>query len=130
MEQLDRARFQEDVAAAALQIELAHALGTGRAAVDFPIGGGNTGTVSAAEVAKATRDAEHLIKQQGVLERLCPALRTVSGDLGAVAKAITPALLPLAIGPQAILSLTPLAFGALAVVVVRAGVRALCPQGS
>ena len=101
-------------------------LGAGALLSTFPSVAATSERCPAAEVAKATRDAEHLIKQQGVLERLCPALRTVSGDLGAVAKAITPALLPLAIGPQAVLSITPLAFGALAVVVVRAEVRALC----
>jgi hypothetical protein len=128
MVQIDEMRFQEDVVAAALRIELAEALGTGRAALDFPTGSGDTAAVSVAELAKAKRDAEVLIRQGSVLERLCPTLRTVSGDLGAVAKAITPILLPLAIGPQAVIPLTPLAFGAVAVVVVRAGVSAICPE--
>ena len=128
MEQLDEIRFQEDVVAAALRIELAEELGTGRAALDFPTGSGDTAAASVAELAKAKRDAEVLIKQESVLDRLCPTLRTVSGDLGTVAKAITPILLPLAIGPQAVIPLTPLAFGALAVMVVRAGVSAICPE--
>jgi hypothetical protein len=125
-----RVTFQKDVVAAALQIELDEALGAGRAALDFPTGSGDTAAVSAADIDKAKQHAEALIKQESVLERLCPTLRTVSGDLGAVAKVITPTLLPLAIGPHALIPLTPLAFGALAFVVVRAGVSAICPDKS
>ncbi len=128
MENVDQKRFTEEVAEAAYQIELMDVLGDAREAQSFPIGHGKSTKVSSKEIELAKAHAEDLIKQPTVIERLCPALKSVSDDLGDVAKVVVPVMIPLALGPQALIPLTPLAFGALAVVIVRAGVRSLCPE--
>lgn len=128
MENVNQKRFAEEVVQAAYKIEFADALGGAREAQLFPIGRGESAAVSPEEIERAKAHAEDLIKQPTVIQRLCPALKSVSDDLGEVAKIVAATMLPLALGPQAILPITPLAFGALSVVVVRAGVRSLCSE--
>jgi hypothetical protein len=129
MGNLDQHRFAEEVVEAAYQIELMDALGGAREAQSFPTGRDESASLFPEEIARAKAHAEELIKQHPVLDRLCPAMKSVSGDLAEVAKTVAAAMLPLSLGPQAILPLTPLVFGALAVVVFRVGVRTVCPEG-
>jgi len=128
MENLDQQRFADEVVEVAQRIELMDALGGGRAALPFPAGRDESASLSPEAIADAKAHAEKLITQPTVIERLCPALKSVSGDLAEVAKVVTAAMLPLALGPQAMLPLTALAFGALAFVVVRAGVQFVCSE--
>jgi hypothetical protein len=128
MGNVDQRRFEQEVMEAAYRIELVDALGGARQAQSFPTGRGESTAVPSEEIERAKAHAEDLIKQPTVIERLCPALKAVSDDLGEVAKIVAAAMIPLALGPQAILPLTPLAFGALAVIVVRVGVRSLCSE--
>jgi hypothetical protein len=125
-----QSEFLDEVVEAAWKIELSDALGVAKEAQSFPIGRGKHAEVPSEEIERAKAHAQDLIKQPSVIERLCPALRYASDELGEVAKIVGAAMIPLTVGPQAVLPLTPLAFGALAVVVVRAGVRSLCPPES
>ncbi|MFI5891651.1 hypothetical protein ACIA5D_16220 [Actinoplanes sp. NPDC051513] len=120
-------QFTKDVVQSAYRIELADALGGAREAITFP-GRDREVVVTPDEVAEAKRNAEELISRPSVRDRLCPQLKAVSDDLGDVAKGVVGAMIPLAIGPQAVMPLSAVAFGALAVIVLRAGVKTLCPD--
>ncbi len=125
----DPDQFAQEVVQAAYRIELADALGEAREALSFP-GRGRSVTVAPEEVERAKEDAKLLIKQPGVIERLCPALQSVSDDISDIAKGVVGAMIPLAMGPQAVIPLTSVAFGALAVVIFRMGIRSLCQEKS
>jgi hypothetical protein len=130
MQDFDEARFTSEVIRTAQDIQLAEALDgafgakTSEGTTGQPLVGGH----SPAEVSKALEHSEQVLKRPDVLARLCPALRSASGDLMEVSKLAIPVLLPLALGPQAILSLTPLAFAAVVVVIARCGVKTICPE--
>ncbi len=115
--------FLDEVVAAAERIELADALGDARRAQDF----GHAAPADP-DIAEAKAAAERLRRDPGVINRICPALRSVSDDLGTIAKTLGTALLPLALTPAAVVPVSALAMGALAVIVARAGVNAICPK--
>ncbi len=75
------------------------------------------------------RDQALLLSQDAtVLQHICPALKSASGDLESIAKIVGGALFPLSLTPAAPVSMSALAIGALAVLTARAGVAALCPE--
>lgn len=115
--------FIDRVVADAEQIELADTIGSSRRAHDF-----GEANAADAEIALARAEAERLIQEPTVLDRLCPALRSVSDDLSTIAKTVGTALLPLALTPAAIVPLSTLVMGAVAVVVARAGIAKICPR--
>jgi hypothetical protein len=124
MTDLEQEHFTREAVKAAYRIQLFDEAGGARAALsDTPEQVQRT-----EELTRAQAEAQRLIRHPSVIERLCPALKSVSGDLGKVAATTASVILPLSIGPQAIFSVTPLVVGAVAVIVVRAGVSALCPE--
>jgi hypothetical protein len=128
MDDPEQNKFIDDVVAAALQIQLVDALGGARAADRFPGGVRPPGAASPTEIERAKDEAEALIRNPTVLERLCPALRSVSDDLEEIAKCVAKVMLPLSFGPQGIISLKVMVCGGMAVILVRAGVKTVCPQ--
>ena len=59
---------------------------------------------------------------------LCPALRSVSGDVFDIAKITTPILLSLALAGTIVLPVEPFAFALLAIIISRSGIAALCAE--
>lgn len=125
MQEQDQERFISQVVADAEEIELLDTLGGSRRAHDF-----GTGATEDARIAAARQEADRLVADPGVLARLCPALRSTSEDIGSVAKTVGTALLPLALTPAAVVPLSSLVMGAVAVVVLRAGIATICPKPS
>jgi len=124
MTELEQEHFTREAVKAAYRIQLFEEAGGARAALsETPEEAQRT-----KELIQAQEEAEKLVRHPKVLDRLCPALKSVSGDLETVAKAAAAAVLPISIGPHAIVSVTPLVVGAIAVIAVRAGVSALCPE--
>jgi hypothetical protein len=128
MESLDQQRFTLDVIRDANRIEFIDVLGDAREALSFGGGVAQPGDTERAELQRAKIEAESLVRSPTILQRLCPALRSVSTDLDTVAGTVASVLLPLAVGPQALVPLSSLVFGAVAVIAVRAGVRTICPE--
>jgi hypothetical protein len=113
--------FVADVVAAAERAELDEALGGARRAQDFGA------TKADADLSGARAAADRLARDPGIHARICPALRSASDDLGTIAKTIGTALFPLALTPSAVVPISTLALGALAVLIARAGISAFCP---
>jgi hypothetical protein len=118
-----QARFIDDVVAAAYRLQEADMLGQSFGALPSGAPG-----PSPAEVEAAKQQAEALIRHQSFRDRICPALRSASDDVGEIAKIATPILLTASLGPQAPVSLSVLGCAAVAFVVARAGVAAVCPK--
>ena len=78
------------------------------------------------EVADAIDKARKLVEDVGFMRRLCPSLSVISEDAKEVTKLLLAAMLP--VGVVAPLSLTPLLVAALAVVMVRIGIKNVCPE--
>ena len=116
-------QFIADVVSAAEQVDYEDMLLSSRSAQDF---GGPP--IVDEQSREARTQAEALSKNAVVLQHLCPALKTASSDLQSIAKVAGTALLTLAFTPTAPVSLSTLAIGALAVMIARAGVAALCPD--
>jgi hypothetical protein len=123
MEDLQKAKFLQDVVNGAAQIDYEDMLLSSRPAQNF---GGPP--VVGDESQEARDKALLLSKDTTVLKHLCPALKSASGDLESIAKAAGTVLFPLSLTPTAPVSMSALAIGALAVLVARAGVEALCPE--
>jgi len=129
MEAQEQSRFVDDVVNAAERIDLEDSLASSMRAQDFSFGEGNSAPAVDPEIQDAKRQAAQLVHEPTVRERLCPALSSVSDDVGSIAKVVGPALLPLALtGAGAVVPLSSLVFGAIAVVIARAGVAAICPD--
>lgn len=122
MEAREEEQFTANVVAAAYRLQTADMMGDALGALP----GQATGP-DATEVAKATQQAEHLVQQHSFREWMCPALRTTSDDVGMIAKIATPILLKASLGPQAPITLSVLGFAAVAFVIARAGISAVCP---
>src|SRR6266478_2343254 len=97
MESLDQHRFTLDVIRDANRIELIDVLGDAREAQSFGGGVAQPGDTERAEIQRAKIEAERLVRSPTILQRLCPALRSVSTDLDTVAGRVATVLLPLAV---------------------------------
>ena len=71
-------------------------------------------------------NAQHYIKDNKLLEYLCPALKGLTGDVTEVAKNLTIALVPLSISGAISVPLDPYIYAMLAFVVCKSGVDSLC----
>ena len=78
------------------------------------------------EKQSAMNEAVDLVKRRDVLEKICPGLQSVATDAQALAKWITPVLLPLAIAGT--VPMSPLVFAGVAVLFFRSGVATLCKE--
>ena len=123
MEDVQREKFLQDVVSGAAQIDYEDMLLSSRPAQNF---GGPPVVDDKSQ--EARNQALLLSKDATVLQHLCPALKSASGDLESIAKAAGIVLFPLSLTPTAPVSMSALAIGALAVLVARAGVAALCPE--
>lgn len=123
MDERERDQFVKEAVKSAYRMELFEAVGGGRAAMSDTA----EHAQQTKELEQAKVEAEKLVRHPSVLERLCPALKSVSSDLGTVATTAASVLLPMSVGPQAVFTITPLVVGAVAVIAVRAGVSGLCP---
>jgi hypothetical protein len=121
MEEVQREKFLQEVMDAATQIDYEDMLLSSRPAQNF----GGPPVVD--EQSQQAREQALLIaKDTHVLQQLCPALKSASGDLESIAKVTGTVLFTLSLSPTAPISMSALAIGALAVLVVRAGVASLC----
>jgi hypothetical protein len=75
---------------------------------------------------QAISHAKHLLNDPTAKARICEAVKACAEDIREIAKVLSAALLPLALAGTIALPITPLAFAALAFVVARAGVHAIC----
>ena len=123
MEDVEREKFLQDVVSGAAQIDYEDMLLSSQPAQNF---GGPP--VVDDKSREARNQALLLSKNTTVLEQLCPALNSASGDLESIAKIAGTVLFPLSLTPTAPVSISALAIGALAVLVARAGVATLCPE--
>ena len=125
MGDLQRNKFLQDVVDGAAQIDYEDMLLSSMPAQNF---GGPP--VLDEKSREARNQALLLSKETTVLQHLCPALKSASGDLESIAKAAGTVLFPLSLSPAAPVSMSALAIGALCVLAARAGVAALCPECS
>lgn len=123
MEDVQREKFLQEVVNAASQIDYEDMLLSSRPAQNF---GGPPVVDDKSQ--EARHQALLLSKDATVLQHLCPALKSASGDLESIAKVTGTALFTMSLTPTAPVSMSALAIGALAVLVVRAGVAALCSE--
>ena len=65
----------------------------------------------------AIEKSAELVKKKSVIEKICPALKSISGDLKEVAKVVTASLLPLSMIANPIVPLSPLIYGGISVIV-------------
>lgn len=125
MDPSQQIRFIDDVVAAAYRLQEADMLGEAFGALPSGAPG-----PSPAEVAVARQQAEALVQHPSFREQICPALRSASDDVGEIAKLATPILLTASLGLQAPISLGVLGCAAVAFVIARAGVAAICPKAA
>ncbi len=125
MEALDLQKFEKDVTKSALRIFSLEALQTGRFAIPNPE---ELSKSSEQQDALALLESKKLLESDVILKRLCPALKTISSDLKEVSKIVTTALIPLAFLPVPLIALSPIIFGGIAVIIVRAGINSFCPE--
>lgn len=125
MEDVQREKFLQEVVNAASQIDYEDMLLSSRPAQNF---GGPPVVDDKSQ--EARNQALLLSKDTTVLQHLCPALKSASGDLESIAKVTGTALFTMSLTPTAPVSMSALAIGALAVLVVRAGVAALCSESA
>jgi hypothetical protein len=71
-------------------------------------------------------EAADLLQRPTVRQQLCRPLRSVSEDIREVAKVVGAALLPLSLTPAAVIPVSAVLFGAVAVMIVRAGISSVC----
>ena len=121
MQEQERSEFLNNVVAAADRIEYEDMMVSSRRAQDF----GGPPMVDD-ESAEARAKAASLLREKTVLDTLCPALRSVSDDLSSIAKVVGGSMLTLALSPAAAIPVSALVFGAIAVMIARAGVSSLC----
>ncbi|MGH8476050.1 MAG: hypothetical protein ACREUI_11130 [Burkholderiales bacterium] len=69
---------------------------------------------------------EKLRLREALRTALCPAIKSISGDVFEVAKVSTPILLSLSLAGTITLPVQPLVFGMMAVLIVRSGVATVC----
>lgn len=75
---------------------------------------------------KATEDAKSLLLRPSILKHLCPALRTVSGDVFEISKVLVGVLVPLSVAGAISMPWNPLVIAAGAFLILRAGITAIC----
>ena len=75
---------------------------------------------------KLEREATTVLKSRKVRNLLCPVLRRISSDAFDVAKIITPILMTLSFSHTISLPFDPTVYAAIALVITRTGVAALC----
>ena len=129
---LNEREFIEKVVDAALGLQLEEALAGSLAALAtqdseekvYDAQGNPLGQKQ--EVSKAIVSAEEALQKPDFKQKICPALLSASDDIKDIAKIISAVLLPMALTPQAVIPLSPLAFAAVALVASRAGIQSLC----
>ncbi|WP_439397299.1 hypothetical protein ACRQ5Q_09280 [Bradyrhizobium sp. PMVTL-01] len=121
MQNAKAAQFEQEVLNSLQSMELELALRGGMNALPEQPDDTNP---KRAEQQSALNEAVSLVKRRDVLERICPGLQSVAGDAQALAKWITPVLLPMAIAGT--VPMSPLVFAGVAVLFFRVGVATLC----
>lgn len=71
-------------------------------------------------------EAKGIIHRKSLRQYLCPALQSVSNDANEVAKVIVPVLIPLILAGTIVISLNPVLFGWLAIIIAKMGVSSFC----
>jgi hypothetical protein len=124
MDQFDHGKFESEVMAGVELIEAELALGD--ALFALPNSGANEVSGTETDAEKAIITAKDIVDRQDIRARLCPSLNSLADDSREIAKVVTAAMLPLAI--VGTLPLSPLVFAAVAIVIARMGIKALCPN--
>jgi len=121
MNPLDTSNFEQEAVRMVDEVEFQLALESGRNALP-----GDHDRAGDEKINAAVAKAEQLVGNSYFVEHICPSLTVVSADAKDVIKLLAAAMLP--IGLAGTISLTPLLVAALAVVIVRIGIRNLCPK--
>jgi hypothetical protein len=82
--------------------------------------------IKAGQVSTAMEQSEVLLARSDIRDRICPGLLSVSDDVKDIAKIVGAALFPLSLVPAGPIPLTPLVAAAVSLMVLRAGVQAIC----
>jgi hypothetical protein len=128
MDTFDESKFNQEVVNLALQMQLSEVLEAGKLAIPLLVKSSDIqAPVKKEDIDLAITESNALLAQPSVRDRLCPALKSVSDDIREVAKVVSAAMLPLALIPGSVIPLSPLVFAAFAVVIVRAGIKSICP---
>jgi hypothetical protein len=124
---MDLDRFSTQAAIVAERLQIEDLMSSSRAAAaDSPSHSPEQDRQYRKSVDQAISQAESVVSRKDILARLCPALRSASDDIREVATVVSAALLPLALSGVIAIPVTPLAFAAVALVIVRASVATLC----
>lgn len=78
------------------------------------------------KLSKSKKKAKRIVARQDIKKYLCPALQSVSNDVYEIAKAITPILVTLSFAGPIQVSLEPMLFAMIALIISRMGVAGLC----
>ena len=121
MQEIDISQFEQEILNSLPSMEMELALRGGMNAV--PVNPDDMDP-ERAERQSAMNVATDLVKRPDILERICPGLQSVATDAQALAKWITPGLLPLAVAGT--VPMSPLVFAGVAILFFRVGVATLC----
>jgi hypothetical protein len=116
MDPIDDRDFVEEITRLAGELQLTMALRDALFASSR-----QTGIMGDSQEEIAFRDAENLLMDEGIRDQLFLAPTSTTTDIGEVAKVVAKVLMPLALSPAPLISPTPLAFAAVAVLILRSG---------
>lgn len=74
----------------------------------------------------STQEASKLLAKEDIRKRLCPALKSATDDVYDISKSVTPVLVGCVVAGTISIPLNPVLFAAIAVVIARMGISALC----
>lgn len=72
--------------------------------------------------------AKNIIKKKTVMEKICPALNTVSNDMIEIAKTTTPVIVGLSAAGTITIPLVPVLFASISLYIFRVGISSLCSK--
>lgn len=72
------------------------------------------------------QEASNLLAKEDIRKRVCPALKSATDDVFVISKAVTPVLVGCVVAGTISIPLNPVLFAAIAVVIARMGISALC----
>lgn len=72
--------------------------------------------------------SQEVVQKNEVMDKLCPALKSISDDLKEISKVVVGVLLPLSLAPNLLIPLNPIIYSGIALIVFRAGVSSICEE--
>jgi hypothetical protein len=82
--------------------------------------------IKADDVNTAMERSTSLLGRADIRQRICPGLLSINDDIKEICKVVGAVLFPLSLVPASTIPLSPLVVAAIAVMVLRAGIKTIC----